>query len=72
MLTIVRKGAVSKMGGSIWFRPPHFLLRCVQLGISIAALDLLPIGLVNDMFTERQNDGYSYKELASQSDFDRF
>ena len=26
----------------------------------------------NDMFTERQNDGYSYKELASQSDFDRF
>ena len=35
-------------------------------------LDLLTIGLVNDMFTERQNDGYSYKELASQSDFDRF
>ena len=26
----------------------------------------------NDMFTERQNDDYSYKELASQSDFDRF
>ena len=35
-------------------------------------LDLLIIGWVNDMFTERQNDGYSYKELASQSDFDRF
>ena len=51
---------------------PLFLLRCVQLGISIADLDLLTIGLVNDMFTERQNDGYSYKELASQSDFDRF
>ena len=28
--------------------------------------------LVNDMFTERQNDDYPYKELASQSDFDRF
>ena len=35
-------------------------------------LDLLTIGLVNDMFTERQNDDYPYKELASQSDFDRF
>ena len=41
-----------------------YLLTCVQLGISIADLDLLTIGLVNDMFTERQNDGYSYKELA--------
>ena len=37
---------------------PLFLLRCVQLGISIADLDLLTIGLVNDMFTERQNDEY--------------
>ena len=27
---------------------PLFLLRCVQLGISIAGLDLLTIGLVND------------------------
>ena len=35
-------------------------------------LDLLSIGVVNDMFTERQNDDYPYKELASQSDFDRF
>ena len=38
----------------------------------ISDLDLLTIGLVNDMFTERQNDDYPYKELASQSDFDRF
>ena len=51
---------------------PLFLLRCVQLGISIADLDLLTIGLVNDMFTERQNDDFPYKELASQSDFDKF
>ena len=51
---------------------PLFLLRCVQLGISIADLDLLTIGLVNDMFTERQNDDYPYKELASQADFDKF
>lgn len=35
-------------------------------------LDLLIIGWVNDMFTERQNDDYPYKELASQADFDKF
>ena len=51
---------------------PLFLLRCVQLGISISDLDLLTIGWGNDMFTERQNDDYPYKELASQEDFDRF
>lgn len=51
---------------------PLFMLRCVQLGISIADLDLLTIGLVNDMFTERQNDEYPYRELASQADFDKF
>ena len=48
------------------------MLRCVQLGISIADLDLLTIGLVNDMFTERMNDEYPYRELASQADFDQF
>lgn len=51
---------------------PLFLLRCVQLGISIADLDLLTIGLVNDMFTERQNDEYPYQELASRSVFAQF
>lgn len=28
---------------------PLFLLRCVQLGLSIRDLDLLTIGMVNDM-----------------------
>ena len=37
---------------------PLFMLRCVQLGISIRDLDLLTIGLVNDMFTESANDDY--------------
>ena len=54
------------------FQWRHDGLRCVQLGISIADLDLLTIGLVNDMFTERQNDDYPYKELASQHDMDVF
>ena len=51
---------------------PLFMLRCVQLGISIADLDLLPLGFVHDMFPERQNAEYPYQELASQADFDRF
>lgn len=48
------------------------MLRCVQLGISVSDLDLLTIGLVNDMFIENQNDEYDYPELAAQDDFDRF
>lgn len=52
---------------------PLFLLRCVQLGISIRDLDLLTIGLVNDMYAENGNDDYKgYKELATQADFDKF
>lgn len=51
---------------------PLFLLRCVQLGLGVGDLDLLSIGLVNDMFTERQNDDFKYDTLASQDDFDRF
>ena len=51
---------------------PLFMLRCVQLGISIRDLDLLTIGLIMDMYTESGNDGYSYATKASQSDMDRF
>lgn len=51
---------------------PLFLLRCVQLGLSMADLELLSIGLVNDMYTESRNDDGKYAELATQEDFDRF
>ena len=51
---------------------PLFLLWCVQLGISIRDLDLLSIGLVNDMYVESGNDGYKYRELADQENFDTF
>lgn len=52
---------------------PLFLLRCVQLGISIRDLDLLTIGMVNDMYAESSNDEYKgYKQIASQEDFDAF
>ena len=50
-----------------------FLLRCKQLGHRKTELDLLTIGLINDMFTECENDEYSeWNELASQSDMDMF
>jgi hypothetical protein len=51
---------------------PLFLLRCIQIGLSIRDLDLLTIGMVNDLFAESRNDDYQYKEVASQSDFDNF
>lgn len=52
---------------------PLFLLRCVQLGLSIRDLDLLTIGMVNDMFAESRNDEYKgYKEIATQEDMDLF
>ena len=49
-----------------------FLLRCVQLGISIRDLDLLTIGMVNDMYAESSNDDWNYNKVATQSDFDKF
>ena len=50
---------------------PLFLLRCVQLGLSMEDLDMLSIGLINDMYSESRNDDYKYAELA-QEDFDQF
>ncbi|EOS27176.1 hypothetical protein C806_00769 [Lachnospiraceae bacterium 3-1] len=51
---------------------PLFLLRCVQLGLSIADLELLSIGLINDMYIESRNDEHKYASLATQEDMDRF
>ena len=51
---------------------PLFLLRCVQIGLSIRDLDLLTIGMVNDMYAESGNDDCKYARLASQEDFDLF
>ena len=52
---------------------PLFLLRCVQLGISIRDLDLLTIGMVDDMYAESSNDEYKgYAQIATQKDFDSF
>lgn len=51
---------------------PLFLLRCVQLGISIRDLDLLTIGMVNDMYAESSNDSADYSIIAGQDEFDSF
>ena len=51
---------------------PLFLLRCVELGISIRDLDLLTIGLVLDMWSEKANDNVGYSKVATQEDFDHF
>ena len=50
---------------------PLFLLRAVQLGLSIADLDYLSVGMVFDMLVEKQNDSYEYHVLATQADIDR-
>ena len=53
---------------------PLFLLRCTEIGISIRDLDLLTIGLVMDMWTEKENDSakYSTTITAGQEEVDRF
>ncbi len=51
---------------------PLFLLRCIQLGISIRDLDLLTIGMVNDMYAESRNDDCKYATVATQEDMDKW
>lgn len=51
---------------------PLLLLRATQLGISLADLDLLTIGMVEDMMAESMNDDVKYPLIATQEDFDKF
>lgn len=51
---------------------PLFLLRCLQIGLSLRDLDLLTVGMVNDIFVEHMNDDCHYDILATQEDFDKF
>ena len=51
---------------------PLFLLRSVEIGISISDLVLLTVGRVIDMWTEKANDGVKYNKIATQDDFDKF
>ena len=50
-----------------------YLLRCAELGLSMKDLDLLDMGMIYDMFTEKSNDDWKgWKQVATQADFDRF
>lgn len=50
-----------------------FMLRAAQLGISVSDLDLLSIGMVQDMYVEMANDeAGGYARIATQDDFDKF
>ena len=51
-----------------------FLLRCLQIGLSLRDLDLLTIGMVNDLYAESRNDEHQsdYSQLATQEDMDLF
>ena len=52
-----------------------FMLRCLQVGLSIRDLDLLTIGMVNEMFIESRNDEVAdrvYHRVAGQIEFDQF
>lgn len=51
---------------------PLFLLRCLEIGLSIKDLDYLTIGMVMDIWTEKGNDSVTYDNLATQEDFDKF
>lgn len=51
---------------------PLFLLRCLEVGLSISDLESVSIGLVLDIWTEKANDEAHYEILADQDDFDRF
>ena len=49
-----------------------FLLRCVEIGLNISELDLLTIGMVLDIWTEKANDGVKYSKVAGQDEFYKF
>lgn len=51
---------------------PLFLLRCLEIGLSIQDLDYLTIGMVMDIWTEKGNDSVKYDSIATQEDFDKF
>ena len=51
---------------------PLFLLRCLQIGLSMRDLDLLTIGQITEMFIESNNDSESYAYIGTQQDFDAF
>lgn len=48
------------------------MLRAVQLGISLQDLELLTVGMLNDMYAERKNDDLDWPVMATQEDMDKY
>lgn len=44
----------------------------MELGLSISELDMLTVGTVYDMATEKANDSYDYPVQMTQEDYDAF
>ena len=49
-----------------------FILRAVQLGLSVVDMDALTMGMIVDMQTEAANDHEEYAYKATKDDFMRF
>lgn len=47
------------------------MLRAVQLGVPLRDLELITIGMLNEMYAEAANDTLDWPEIASQEDIDR-
>lgn len=48
------------------------LLRAAQLGIPLRDLELLTVGMLNDMYAEAENDTLDWPRLATQEDMDKY
>lgn len=49
-----------------------YMLRSLQVGLSISDLEQLSVGMVYDIITESGNDNCEYEQKATQEDFDKF
>lgn len=52
--------------------PALYLLRALQIGLTIGELKEISIGMYQDLLIERGNDDYDYPVLANQEDIDAF
>ena len=44
----------------------------VDVRLSLSYLNLLTIGMVNELYAESSNDDYNYLEIGTQEDMDLF
>lgn len=54
------------------FTTALFLLRCKEIGLTMADLDELTVGMIFDIFAEKSNDSLEWDEIATQEDIDAF